>query len=113
MKAETAGVIEAVVRAISAHIDNADVCIQGCCALRNMVSGNGKSTDKNSTMKQKWTDENKLKAEKEGGIEVIMNAINTHIDNPNVREQGCSTLWNMVSDNGKSTDKNSTMKWNE
>ena len=42
MKAVTAGGIEAVVKAVSAHIDNAGVCKQGCGALLNMIGGSSK-----------------------------------------------------------------------
>ena len=45
MKAGTAGAIEIVVKAINTHIDDANVCEEGCGALRNMAL-NGKSTDK-------------------------------------------------------------------
>ena len=47
MKAGTAGGIEAVVKAINTHIDNADVCEKGCAALWNMVL-NGKNTETKS-----------------------------------------------------------------
>ena len=43
MKAGAAGGIEAVVKAINTHIDNADVCKQGCGALKNMTLNNGKN----------------------------------------------------------------------
>ena len=43
MKAGAAGGIEAVVKAINTHIDNAGVCYAGCGALRNMTI-NGKNT---------------------------------------------------------------------
>ena len=46
MKAGAAGGIEAVVKAINTHIDNAGVCEQGCGALNNMTANNGKNTDK-------------------------------------------------------------------
>ena len=45
MKAGAVGGIEAAVKAISTHIDNAGVCEWGCGALWNMT-GNGKNTDK-------------------------------------------------------------------
>ena len=45
MKAGAAGGIEAVVKVINTHINNADVCRTGCWALKNMTA-NGKSTDK-------------------------------------------------------------------
>ena len=46
MKAGAAGGIEAAVKVINTHIDNADVCEWGCGALRSMMLGNGKNTDK-------------------------------------------------------------------
>ena len=51
MKAGATGGIEAAVKAINNHIDNARVCQTGCGALRNMTT-NSKSTDK-----QKQTNE--------------------------------------------------------
>ena len=44
MKVGTAGGIDAVVKAINTHINNADVCKSGCDALRNMAFNNGKNT---------------------------------------------------------------------
>ena len=44
MKAGAAGGIEAVVKAINTHINNADVCYRGCGALCNMTV-NGKAID--------------------------------------------------------------------
>ena len=46
MKAGAAGGIDAVVKVINTHIDNVDVCKNGCGALLNMTAFNGKSTDK-------------------------------------------------------------------
>ena len=45
MKAGTAGGIEVVVKALSTHIGNVDVCKNGCCALCNMTV-NGKTLTK-------------------------------------------------------------------
>ena len=45
MKAGAAGGIEAVVKAINTHINNAKVCENGCGALRNMAA-NGKNPEK-------------------------------------------------------------------
>ena len=50
MKAGAAGGIEAVVKAINTHINNADVCEKGCGALNNMTL-NGKNTYINKTNK--------------------------------------------------------------
>ena len=51
MKAGTAGGIEAVVKAINAHINNVDVCYAGCRVLWNMTldDGKAKSQDKNQS----------------------------------------------------------------
>ena len=39
-----------------------------------------------------------------GGIEAVMRAINTHIGNADVCEQGCGALWNMIIGNSKIND---------
>ena len=52
MKAGEAGGIEAVVKAVNTHIDNADVCENGCWALINMTV-NGKNTDKTVNQQMK------------------------------------------------------------
>ena len=43
VKAGAAGGIEAAVKAINTHINNADVCEWGCGALCNMTENNGNS----------------------------------------------------------------------
>ena len=45
-----------------------------------------------------------MKAGKAGGVEAVIRAINTHINNTDVCENGCSALWNIIN-NGKNTDK--------
>ena len=45
MKAGAAGGIEAAVKVINTHIDNADVCEWGCGALMSMAVNNGKNTE--------------------------------------------------------------------
>ena len=50
MKVVAAGGIEAVVKAINTHINNADVCRVGCGALNNMAA-NGKNTEQTQTNK--------------------------------------------------------------
>ena len=100
VKAGAAGGIEAVVKAINTHINNASVCEKGCDTLNNMTF-NGKSTDKtNKCNEMKWTAENQVKAGAAGGIDAAVKAINTHISNVDVCEQGCGALWNMTV-NGK------------
>ena len=41
-----AGGIEAVVKAVNTHINNADVCEKGCGALFSMTVNNCKNTNK-------------------------------------------------------------------
>ena len=43
MKAGATGGIEAAVKAINTHIDNAGVCHAGCGALSNITTFNGKN----------------------------------------------------------------------
>ena len=43
MKAGTAGGVEAVVKTINTHINNAGVCEKGCKALMGMTEDNGKN----------------------------------------------------------------------
>ena len=42
MKAGAAGGVDAIVKAINTHINNAGVCENGCCALMS-ISINGKN----------------------------------------------------------------------
>ena len=44
----------------------------------------------------KRTAENKAKAGAAGGIEAVVKAINTHIDNAGVCESGCGALSNIL-----------------
>ena len=105
MKAGTAGGIEAVVKAINTHIGSVDVCRTGCATLLNMII-NGKALIKQQIKsKNKLTVENRVKAGAAGGIEAVVKAISTHIDNAGVCEEGCWALWNMTALNGKNTDK--------
>ena len=46
-----------------------------------------------------------MKAGAAGGIEAMVKAINTHINNPCICRTGCYALWNMVSINGKNALK--------
>ena len=46
-----------------------------------------------------------MKAGVAGGIEAVVKAINTHIDNAGVCEWGCDALWNMTDNNGKALIK--------
>ena len=56
MKAGATGGIETVVKAINTHIDNADVCKQGCGALLRMTENDSK----NDTLAKQTTQLNGL-----------------------------------------------------
>ena len=45
--------------------------------------------------------ENQVRVGATGGIEAVVKAINTHIDNDDVCEFGCGALWNVTVNNGK------------
>ena len=45
-----------------------------------------------------------MKAGAAGGIDAVVKAINTHIGNAGVCEQGCGALLNMTINNGKNTE---------
>ena len=49
MKAGATGGIDAVVKTINTHINNAGVCCAGCVALWNMTINNGKNTTNKTT----------------------------------------------------------------
>ena len=44
-----------------------------------------------------------MKVKEIGGIEAVVKAVNTHMDNVDVCENGCGALWNMTA-NGKNTE---------
>ena len=44
MKAGAAGAIEAVVKVINTHINNASVCEKGCDTLKSIATNGGKKT---------------------------------------------------------------------
>ena len=113
VKAGKAGGIKAVVKAINAHIDSPSVCEAGCGALWNMINGNGKNTDKESECKAlQWngTAENQIKAGAAGGIEAVVKAIKTHINNSSICKLGCGALCNMIK-SGKPMNKTQMFQW--
>ena len=52
MKAVTTGGVEAMIKAVNKHINNAGVCEDGCGTLRNMTASNGKNWQNNKTTTQ-------------------------------------------------------------
>ena len=55
------------------------------------------ATDNNNSN----TAKNRIKAGAAGGVEAVVKAINTHISNVNVCENGCGVLWNITFNNSK------------
>lgn len=50
-------------------------------------------------------DESKVKAGELGCVEVVAEAMSTHVSNANVCELGCRALWSMTTNNGKGADR--------
>ena len=50
-------------------------------------------------------DDNEIKAGKVGGIEAVVKAINTHIDNADVCKRGCRVLVSMSAKRNKTKQK--------
>ena len=48
---------------------------------------------------------NQVRVGAAGGIEAIVKAINAHIDNAELCKNGCSTLWDMIKNNGKNNEQ--------
>ena len=99
-----AGGIETIVKAISTHVGNPNVCRNGCNALKCMIENNGKDGIKileKAQQKLIWTDENKVKAVSAGGVEAVVKAINIHISYADVCKLGCDILKDMTENNGK------------
>ena len=54
-----------------------------------------------------------MKAGAAGGIEVVVKAMNTHISNVGVCEQGCGALLNMAANDGKNYSKHRRIATNK
>ena len=82
MKAEAAGSIEVVVKAINMYINNANVCHQGCVALWNMSYG--------STLFQK-------EACEKGRLAVLLKVLKRHSKNEDLMDTCCATVGTVLS----------------
>ena len=88
---------------MSTHIDNANVCENGCGALMNITFNNGKLGTINKIphlFLLEYPADNQIKAGEAGAIEAIVNAMNEHIKNGAVCENGCGALMS-ITINGK------------
>lgn len=75
-----AGVIEALMKPLMVHTTNADIQEQGMLLLRSLSSNA----------------DNVPKIMAAGGVEVIMAAMDEHLQNPVIQEAGCATLCNFT-----------------
>ena len=84
-------------KAINTHINNSDVCKNGCGALNSMTANNGKlSYIQNKNMHKQSIAENQKKAVAAGGIEAVVKAISTHIRDTDICKCGCDALETMA-----------------
>ena len=102
MKAGKGDAIEVILNVMRTHINNSEVCYAGCGALMNITYNNGKQIE--AQTKRNYSKNiaagNKVRAGKGGAIEVILNAMRTHINNAGVCEDGFRVLIN-ITVNGK------------
>ena len=91
-----AGGIESTVNAISAHIDNANICKLCCGSLCVMVSECGKFLKICKWFNKVLTAEGKMKAATAGGIEVVIKAISRHINDAHLCCIMCRAFFGMV-----------------
>lgn len=75
-----AGVIEALIKPLMVHTTNADIQEQGMLLLRSLSTN----------------PENVPKLLSSGGVEVIMAAMDEHLQNAVIQEAGCATLCNFT-----------------
>ena len=78
MKAGAAGGVDAAVKVINTHINNADVCEWGCSALWNTTEGNA-SLQKEVCEK--------------GGLAVLLRVLREHTDNVGLSETCFGVLY--------------------
>ena len=100
-KAGQAGAIKPIVMAVSLHMANAEVCESGCGALWNMTVDGMRR--RGGSMLVKFLREladNQVKAGDAGAVEVVVKAMDTHINDVGACISCCGALWN-ISKNGK------------
>ena len=97
-------IIEILTKIISTYISNVEICKWGLNALCSLAFPyDGKVPPKHSVHHNMKIINVKV-AVSVGGIETVLKAINTHINNAGVCYAGCCALRNMTV-NGKNTDK--------
>ena len=74
------GGIQAILKAMGEHPDNAEVQEEACGALKSLAANSA----------------NKVKIATLGGVEAIHNAMGAHPDVDGVQEQACGALYNLA-----------------
>ena len=80
VKIAALGGIQAILKAMGAHADNAEVQEEACGALKSLAANAA----------------NKVKIATLGGVEAIHNAMGAHPDVDGVQEQACGALYNLA-----------------
>jgi len=80
VKIAALGGIQAILKAMGAHADNAEVQEEACGALKSLAANSA----------------NKVKIATLGGVEAIHNAMGAHPDVDGVQEQACGALYNLA-----------------
>lgn len=100
VKVVSSGGIETAVRIINIYLDDRDICEDALKLFLVITPSYTKNDGANKIIV-----EHQVKAGKEGGIETIVKVMNVHVDCPLICEWGCRTLLNMITNNGKNTEK--------
>lgn len=103
-----ADIISILVKAMNANIKNAGICTHCFDTIKVMISNNGKLEQRKVFLKKfsppyctYMLEDNKTLIRTSRGIEGVINAINTHMDNVYTCLYGCNALALIV--NGNST----------
>lgn len=88
-------VTKIIFRIINIHINDVDICENGFIVLLNIITDNG---EYNHTFLQR---KNIVIADNFGAVEMIVKALEIHINNYNVCNIGSKILWNIVTSQGK------------
>ena len=105
-KAGECEAIEVILSAMKTHMNNVDVCENGCLALCIITANNGKHQPQSKDNLNEiistnpTTAGNQAEAGRCGAIEVILNAMDAHMNITGVCEYGCMALC-IITVNGK------------
>lgn len=106
MKAGQCEAISTIVNAMKAHINDVNVCKQGCSALCS-ITLKSRSIIINEFKMKKLLADNQAKAGQCEAISTIVNVIKANINNVGLCELGCRALFNITN------NYNSSYSWTE